>query len=115
MYKHIKPAIIEQSMFNNQDMIKEFIALYLAQTPIDFEKLTVAIQAKDYQEINNAAHHIKPTMEYIGAPHLKDQLQLIESLAKETADINHIQSECTSLKIQFDELFTELEQYEKSI
>lgn len=115
MYKHIKPDIIKQSMFNNEDMIKEFIALYRIQTPIDFEKLTVATKAEDYQEIHNAAHHIKPTMEYIGAPHLKEQLQRIESLAKETADINQIQSEYTLLKIQFDELFKELEQYEKSL
>lgn len=115
IYKHIKPEIIEQSMFNNEEMIKEFIALYRTQTPIDFEKLTKAVQQTDHQQIMSAAHHIKPTMEYIGASYLKDQLQLLETSAKEMAAIDHIQSQFNSLKIVFDELFNELEQYEKSL
>jgi HPt (histidine-containing phosphotransfer) domain-containing protein len=113
MYKHIKPEIIEQSMFNNQDMIKEFINLYRAQTPLDFQKLTTAVNEKNHQEISNAAHHIKPTMEYIGALHLKNHLQKLESLATEIKNIAQIQTEFTVLKMQFDELFTELEQYQK--
>lgn len=115
MYKHIKPDIIEQSMFNNDDMIKEFIALYRTQTPVDFEKLTRAVEQTDHQQIMSAAHHIKPTMEYIGASYLKDQLQLLETSAKEMTVIDHIQSQFNSLKILFDELFNELEQYEKSL
>lgn len=113
MYKHIKPEIIEQSMFNNPEMIKEFVNLYQLQTPIDFEKLEIAISQKDYEQIHSAAHHIKPTMEYIGSPHLKDQLQALESLAKEAADFDHIQSQFAILKVQFNELFIELEEYGK--
>lgn len=115
MYKHIKPDIIEQNMFNNQDMIKEFINLYRTQTPIDFEKLKIAITEKNHEQISNAAHHIKPTMEYIGAQHLKAHLQILESRAKEIKNMDQIQSEFSIIQIQFDELFTELEQYEKSL
>lgn len=115
IYKHIKPDIIQQSMFNNEDMIKEFIALYRTQTPIDFEKLTKAVEQTDHHQISTAAHHIKPTMEYIGATHLKDHLEVLETSGKEMAPIDNIQSQFSSLKILFEELFNELEQYEKSL
>ena len=115
MYKHIKSAIIEQNMFNNSDMIKQFIGLYRTQTPLDFEKLEKAVAQQDYKEIGDAAHHIKPTMEYIGASHLRDHLQKIELLAKKMNNINLIQIEFILLKPQFEELFIELEQYEKSL
>ncbi|UIR56636.1 Hpt domain-containing protein [Sphingobacterium sp. SRCM116780] len=115
MYKHIKSAIIEQNMFSNSDMIKQFVGLYCTQTPLDFEKLEKAVLQQDYKGIGDAAHHIKPTMEYIGASHLRDHLQKIELLAKEMNDINSIQIEFLSLKPQFEELYTELEHYEKSL
>jgi len=115
MYKHINPDIIKQNMFNNEDMIKEFIALYRTQTPLDFKNLTVAIAQKDHQQISNAAHHIKPTMEYIGAPHLKEHLQILESSAKELKDFDQIEYEFNLLKTKFNEFFIELEHYEKSI
>lgn len=115
MYKHIKPNLIEQNMFNNQEMVKEFIKLYRSQTPIDFQKLKEASIAENFEEISNSAHHIKPTMEYIGASHLKAQLQKVELLAKEANDIASIQIEVHSLAVQFDELYDELELFDQSL
>lgn len=115
MYKHISPTIIQQSMFNNQDMIKEFIALYRTQTPIDFKKIEIAVIEQQFQKICDAAHHIKPTMEYIGASHIKDALQEIETLAQENKEFSIIQNEFETLKSHFTELFMELEQYETSL
>lgn len=111
MYKHIKPEAIAENMFHNADMMREFVALYQTQTPIDFNKLLAAVENEDFKSISDAAHHIKPTMAYIGATHLKDALQEIELLAKENQDLSQIQAEVHVLTPQFEELYLELQQY----
>ncbi|MFE7088762.1 Hpt domain-containing protein [Sphingobacterium spiritivorum] len=115
MYNLIDPSLISSTMMDNSDIIREFITLYVAQTPVDEEALRTAIRNNNLNEIASKAHHIKPTMEYIGAFALKDRIITIESLAKEQADINLIKDEFAILEKQLQDLYQELQHYLNSL
>lgn len=109
-YSVINIDSINKSMMGNSDMIKQFVMLYLTQTPIDFKALEDSIASGDFKLISNAAHHIKPTMEYIGASELSVQFQEIETLGKENASIEIIREKFRAIKPKFDLMIEELQQ-----
>lgn len=110
-YKHLDIPNIEAHMFNNAAMIKEFIGLYIAQTPKDFALLGALIAEGDLVKIAQQAHHIKPTMSYLGAVGLQEQLQRLELHAKEAAAISQIQASYQRLQTDIDLLLEELTAY----
>lgn len=89
-YTILNPDVIEANMMNNRDMIRQFISLYLTQTPLDFEALKIAVANSDHAEIANKAHHIKPTMEYVGASDLRKKFQELENYGKTKEDMEII-------------------------
>lgn len=111
MYKVINPDTIKASMLNNDDIIKQFIALYLQQTPIDFDNLKDAVNSNNMDGITQYAHHIKPTMEYIGATELRENLQFLEDLAKSKAPIEDIQKTFNIIYAKYETLLDELNVY----
>ncbi len=110
-YTLINKQAIEENMFSDKGMIKQFIDLYISQIPIDFQSLFAAIDRQALNDIGNAAHHIKPTMVYIGALTIKDKLQQIESLARVSADITAIAELYADLKTTYELLIQELKAY----
>ena len=107
-YKIINPESIQQSMMGNTEMIKQFVQMYLSQTPADFEALSLAVNNKNHQAIKDAAHHIKPTMEYIGASQLRADFQELENLGKDLACVDLIVEKFGALKPKFDLMLEEL-------
>lgn len=114
-YKIICPDTIRRSMMNNDDMVKQFIELYLIQCPIDLDSLTKSINQKDAQAIGSAAHHIKPTMEYIGAKDLKNDFHLLEKLGYNNSPFEEILSKYEKIKSDFSLMLKELEEFKKDI
>lgn len=112
---HINIDLISQNMFDNSDLIKQFVSMYLIQTPVDLDNLRHAVAGDDHQKIADAAHHIKPTMDYIGAFHLKDKFEEIEASAKNHESLEGLRATFDVLDIEMKELIFELEQYEKTI
>ena len=95
---------------SNPDLIKQFLTLYQTQLPIDFNALKEAVIDGNYTNIANKAHHIKPTMVYIGANEQQNKLQNIEVLAKlkNTPEINRLFKE---LEQDFNLLLEEMSLY----
>lgn len=114
-YQLIKPEIIQSSMMNNTEMIKQFLELYLIHTPVDFKNLTVAVLGKNKDDIFQYAHHIKPTMEYIGAFEMRVNFQELETLAKSNASMEKLEDTFTNIESQFNLLMTELASYSESL
>ncbi|HAE68889.1 MULTISPECIES: Hpt domain-containing protein [Sphingobacterium] len=112
---HIDIELINQNMFDNQDLIKQFVSMYLIQTPVDFDKLREAVAEGDLQKIGDTAHHIKPTMDYIGAFHLKEKFEELETNSKNEASLDSLRATFGVIDIEMKELLFELEQYEKTI
>ncbi|MDM1294409.1 Hpt domain-containing protein [Sphingobacterium sp. N143] len=112
---HIDIDLIRQNMFDNSELIKQFVSMYLIQTPVDLDNLRSALIQGDLQKIADAAHHIKPTMDYIGAFHLKDKFEELETNAKNQESLEGLRATFDVLDVEMKELLFELEQYEKTI
>lgn len=110
-FKIINPTVISESMMHTDDLIKQFIELYLFQCPIDFKVLTDSIEKEDAKEISAAAHHIKPTMEYIGASDLRIHFQELEKLGSQNASIVEIREKFQEIKPKFELMLEELAQF----
>lgn len=95
-------------MLHNDSMIQQFISLYLVQCPIDFQVLAESMEQKDPIAISSAAHHIKPTMAYIGATELKMKLQELEDLGNQNAAISTIIDRYQKINTMYTRLMEEL-------
>lgn len=107
-YKFINIDTINASMMGDDSMVKQFVQMYLMQMPIDFNNLESAIQSAIHSDIKDKAHHIKPTMQYIGASELQNDFQELETLGKENADLTLILTKFEAVKPKFKELIEEL-------
>lgn len=107
-YQIINWDTISESMMGNEEMIKQFVQMYLVQSPVDFEALERAVSNKDMIAIKDKAHHIKPTMQYVGAISLQQDFQLLENMAKEGKDIREIEGLLERIKPKFELLLEEL-------
>ncbi|TJZ54819.1 Hpt domain-containing protein [Sphingobacterium olei] len=110
-YQIIKPELVQSSMMNNTEMIKQFLGLYLHQLPVDFGNLTVAVLGKNKADIARYAHHIKPTMEYIGASEMRINFQELETLAKSNASMEELERIFNTIDVRFGTLMSELKSY----
>jgi len=111
IYKHINTSTITASLLGNTEMIQTFLELYKTQTPIDLQLLKDAVQSKNHVDIAKSAHHIKPTMAYIGAENLRDELQTLEDLGKKMGDFSNIEAHFTVVENALNELYLEIEDY----
>lgn len=114
-YKIINPDFILSNMMNNVDVVKQMIGMFLGQGMEDFRGLKQAIGKEDYTEIKSKAHHIKPTMEYIGASNIRLQFQELESQAAANAAFADIQQIFTKLEQDFNLAMEELEAYASTL
>lgn len=110
-FKIINPDVIRESLMHNQSMIKQFIDLYLVQCPIDFQVLTNNLEKRIPKEIGSAAHHIKPTMAYIGAYELKENFQELEKLGNNNERLEDIIKKYEEIKPKFELMLEELKEF----
>lgn len=82
---------------SNEFMV-DMLNLILSQTPDQFNQLEEAVDKKDWVEVANAAHKIKPAMEMIGLESVKDRVYRIEILADNKAEFGLIEAEFYSLR-----------------
>lgn len=108
-YKVICFETIKKSMMHDDEMIKQFVELYLIQCPIDLQNLKTTIQSEDVEKIGLAAHHIKPTMEYIGAKDLKSNFQTLENLGRNQAPFDQLLTLYKKIEQEFELMLKELQ------
>lgn len=105
-------AYLEDLSGGDHTLIMEMIQLFLRQTPGYLERLEDHIQEDDWPNTQSMAHHIKPTLAYMGAENMRKSLIRIELLAKEEPVHTEIlKSEFAELMERFDVLFKELEEH----
>lgn len=111
----IYPETIKKSMMNDDDMILQFVELYLIQCPIDLEKLNKSIKSQNLEAISSAAHHIKPTMEYIGAKNLKKDFQKLELLGSSEGSFEDILKKYQEIESKFNLMLEELKTFKHNL
>jgi HPt (histidine-containing phosphotransfer) domain-containing protein len=92
-------------------IIKEMVEMFLSQTPEHLEQLSTHIKEQDWEKIRGMAHHIKPTLSYMGAENMRGIMQEIETLANEKRDYETIVNEFEAVYPRFQTLFEELRSY----
>ena len=107
-YEIIIPDIILTSMMKDKELVRQFVEMYLTQSPDDFRKLEASITEADLENIRNYAHHIKPTMTYIGAELLHQNFQELEDLARVGDNFPEIQRKFDEIKALFEKMLAEL-------
>ncbi len=110
-YTLIDPNAIQTNLMQNTALIQQFLQLYLVQIPLDLDALKEAMSKEEHIEIANKAHHIKPTMEYIGAIELRSALQELETAAKNGHELLQLKNMFEALLPQFETLLTEIKEY----
>lgn len=114
-YEIINPEIIISSMMDDKNMIKQFVEMYLMQSPADFANLASSIESSDHVHVRDYAHHIKPTMAYIGAQSLQQNFQELEDMARDRSDFSEIEAKFESTKIHFERMLLELRMFLESM
>ncbi len=95
----------------NVTLIKEILQLFLKQTPADIDLLSSYIQQHNWEKVYKQAHHIKPTLAYVGANGMRTELQDIESRAKNQEDLDSIPARLDTMLPRLDTLYRELKTY----
>lgn len=120
-YIVIQPDQFSSNLMHNKEIMHQMINLYLGQGRQDFAALQQAINQHNLAEIHRTAHHIKPTMQYIGAADLKNKFQQLEHLASDTQPANKqhvlesIHQLFSSIKKDFERALEELTHYKESL
>ena len=74
----------------NNDFVKEFIGIFLTSTPQSIVMLLDFIKKKDWENICQSAHKLKPTFAYVGLKDLGEDAARIEELAKSKTGMEEI-------------------------
>ena len=120
-YTIIQPDQFSTNLMHSKEIIHQMIDLYLDQGRQDFAALQQAIDQHNFAEIHSAAHHIKPTMQYIGADDLKNKFQQLEDLASDAQPANKqqvnesIDQLFSSIKKDFQRALLELTHYKEAL
>jgi HPt (histidine-containing phosphotransfer) domain-containing protein len=97
-------CMIEKFCRGNQDQLKKMIRVFIEQTPRSVEEIKLAYNNKDFVQMKNAAHRIKPVLSYYAIVKIAKDIQQIENMAKEELDTEEM-----ALKInRLDEVLSEV-------
>ena len=99
----------------NTQLIREILELFIKQTPPDVERLAAYIKQEDWENTYKQAHHIKPTLAYVGANQMRQELQEIEDDAKHRQNAETIAAKLATMLPRLDVLYGELNAYLKTI
>lgn len=63
MSQHYKLERVREMADGDEDFVAALAAAFLEEVPEDAERLRTAVPAKDYKEVYQAAHKMKPTID----------------------------------------------------
>ncbi|WP_225035499.1 Hpt domain-containing protein [Winogradskyella sp. SM1960] len=63
MSQHYKLHRVREMADNDEDFVAALAAAFLEEVPEDAERLRTAVPAKNYKEVYQAAHKMKPTVD----------------------------------------------------
>ncbi len=72
---------LEHLFKGDKSQIREWIGLYLQESPAYFEQLTANLERGDVEALASAAHDLKPQAHYLGSARMLELLTGIEEQA----------------------------------
>jgi HPt (histidine-containing phosphotransfer) domain-containing protein len=111
MSKLYSPETIELISKGNLTFKQRLIETLVKSSNASIEVLKSGIQHDNTNEIYNAAHKVKPSLQYIGANELFELAKFIESHTKEVPDLkNEIKEKSVELLNQLQILLNQIQE-----
>ena len=92
----------------DEDFINSVIAVFLDEVPTDLELLEQAIEKKDYGNVYQLAHKIKPNVDLLGMEQTRANALEIENLGKKEGSGDAIEKLFPLLKNDIHQVVSEL-------
>ncbi|QLG44191.1 Hpt domain-containing protein [Costertonia aggregata] len=99
---------INEMAEGDQDFINSVVSVFLEEVPQDLEALEIAIKQKDFSNIYQLAHKIKPNVDLLGMEQTRATALEIETLGKSKATISEITEKFPLLKKDIHQVISEL-------
>lgn len=99
---------------DNESFFKDFINLFLTNTPETMNALTKALELSNWEGVRQAAHKVKPSLNYLGLKDAQVMAATIEEYAKESKNLEQIPSMIHELCGIVESAYRELEAELKS-
>ncbi|MBK8876556.1 MAG: response regulator [Bacteroidia bacterium] len=100
---------------NNESFFKDFISLFLNNTPETMAELEKQLSCKNWEGVRQAAHKMKPSLNYLGLKEAQGLAASVEEYALKKENLEKIESMVSRLKEICNDAYSELEQELKSL
>ncbi|GGG57601.1 hypothetical protein GCM10011414_29310 [Croceivirga lutea] len=100
---------INEMAEGDEDFVRSVISVFLEEVPEDLKSLEQAIAEKEYVQIYKLAHKIKPNVDLMGMEETRAAALEIETLGKNSANMDKIESKFPQLKKDILQVITELQ------
>lgn len=100
---------------NNESFFKDFISLFLNNTPETMAELEKQLSGKNWEGVRQAAHKMKPSLNYLGLKEAQGLAASVEEYALKKENLEKIEGMVTRLKEICNAAYSELEQELKSL
>jgi|GEM_PF-4727338 len=81
--KNYNLEFIKKMTRGNEQMIRQSVFTFLAQTPPLLSRMRDAWQQQDFSELRETSHKLKPTLSYYGIPNVDEAIRRIEECAEQ--------------------------------
>lgn len=98
----------------NPEFMIDIFNAFMEHTPIYLAELDDALALKNWDEVGNCAHKLKPTFGYIGRNDVSDFVQEIELNAR-AKHVNQIPADIERLKAIVQKIYFQLDSVKKDI
>ena len=102
-------SYLTEMVGHNPEFMIEVFDTFIKQTPFYFAELEDALSIKNWDQVSNCAHKIKPTFSYIGRNDVKDFVQSIEYNARNHVALAQISINVERLKELLIQIYAQLE------
>lgn len=93
----------------DQEFVASVVSAFLEEMPVALNALEKAIQERDYSQIYQWAHTLKPNVAMLGMEQTQRRALKLETLGKQSADIADIDAQFFPLKKEILQVLAELQ------
>lgn len=99
---------IKEMADGDEEFITSVISVFLEEVPQDLESLEKALAEKNYEQVYQLAHKIKPNVDLLGMEQTRAAALEIETLGKSEDNMPQIQKVFPILKTDITQVVSEL-------
>jgi len=100
---------IKELSEDNESFFKDFIKLFMKNTPETLSSLITGVTNSDWEKVRQAAHKMKPSLNYLGMKEARELASTIETKAKDLTGTEEIPKLAEELKVFCEKAFQELQ------